>query len=490
MNKSLLLLFSACMLGSIAVGQQKKKSYKEVYQVEPGAVLQINTAHADIELDSWNKNQIEIRAEITLEGATEEEAQKYFKEHGLQISGNSNKVEVNSGNIFFWAAPEVWIQEDFDMPNVDFDFDFNELAPVFEQLAIPELVDSIMVAIPEMPPMPPMKFRNFDYNKYQKEGKEYLRKWQSEVEDSMDEDYRKKMEAWANKFAERAERLELRSKRYEERAAKLEKEVEKRAEEMEKRSEEMEKRLEKRTAELEKRAAERAKLAEARIQNRFDNASKKGNRFYFRTNGDTKKYKVKTTIRIKMPKSARLQMDVKHGEVKLVSAEDMKAKFSYARFLASRVDGANTKINAAYSPIRVEDWNAGELKANYAERVDLLRVGQLNMDTTSSNVFIDRLDQSSMLSQKLGTLEIKSISKNCKTLDISVEHGELYLSLPNHPLEVYLYANASECQVPKNQLKQTTNRSKDVFRGVLGGTKASNNLSIQSQYSTVVLAQK
>ena len=488
MNKSLLLLFNAFLLASTLVGQQKKKTYKEVYQVEPGAVLEINTAHADIELDSWGKNQIEIRAEITLEGASTEEAEKYFKEHGLQINGNSRRIEVRSQNAFFWAAPEVWTEGDFEIPDVAFDFDFNELAPVFEQLAIPEFVDSIMVAIPEMPPMPPMKFRNFDYEKYKKEGKEYLRKWQSEVEESMDEDYRKKMEAWADKFAKRAEKMELRSKLLEERAAQWEERVEKRAEEMEKRSEERAAVMEKRAKEMEKRAEEQAKLAEIKLQNRNKKGTA-GNRYLFRSNGDTKKYKVKTVIKIKMPKSAKLQMDVKHGEVKLVSVQNLKANFSYARFLASRIEGSNTEIRAAYSPIRVEDWNAGELKANYAERVDLLRVGQLNMDAIGSNVFIDRLDKSSMLSQRMGALEIKSISKNCKTLDISVEHGDLLVQLPSYPLEVYLYANASECEVPEGRLKLSSNRSKDIYRGVVGGSKASNNLSIQSQYSTVVLAQ-
>ena len=257
---------------------------------------------------------------------------------------------------------------------------------------------------------------------------------------------------------------------------------------MEKRVEERSELMEKRAEEMEKRAEERAKLAEARLRTRYNKATT-GNRFFFRSNGDTKKYKVKTIIKIKMPKSAKLQMDVKHGEVKLVSVEDLKANFSYARFLASRVDGDNTQIRAAYSPIRVDDWNAGELKANYAERVDLLRVGQLNMDAIGSNVFINRLDKSSMLSQRMGALEIKSIAKNCETLDISVEHGDLLVQLPSYPLEVYLYANASECEVPEGQLKLSSNRSKDVFRGVVGGSKASNNLSIQSQYSTVVLAQ-
>lgn len=480
MNKYLLSLFSVCIVGATAFAQQQKKTYKEVYKVDPEAVLELNTAHADIVLDSWSKNQIEISAEIVLEGASEEEAQAYFKEHGLDIQGNSAKVEINSRNAFLFNGANVWTTAP-ELSSFEFDFNFDELAPVFEQLAIPELVDSIMVAMPEMPPMPPVPVKTFDYDKYKKEGKAYLRKWQSEFEESLDKDYQKKMEEWAKRFEKQAKKAELRAKKMEERAAV----IEERAEKMEKRAEEIEKRAE----EMEKRAEKEIKRLYKTNGNLFTSPSS-SNRFFFRSNGDTKKYKVKTQIRIKMPKSVRLQLNVKHGEVKLASVQDMKANLSYAKLLASRVGGKDTYIKAAYSPIRVEHWNAGELKANYAERVDLLRVGQLTMDAISSNVFIDHLESSSLLTQQMGSLEIKTIGANCKTLDISTEHGELVVQLPAFPLEIYLYANASDCKVPDNQLKVTENRSKKVYRGAVGKGSPKNNLSIQSQYSTVVLAQQ
>ena len=480
MNKHLLSLFSVCILSTTGFAQQQKKTYKEVYKVDPEAVLELNTAHADIVLDSWNKNQIEISAEIVLEGASEEEAKAYFKEYGIDIQGNSAKVEINSRNNFFFSGPTVWTTAP-EFSNFEFDFNFDELAPVFEQLAIPELVDSIMVAMPEMPPMPPVPVKTFDYDKYKKEGKEYLRKWQSEFEESLDEDYQRKMEEWAKRFEKQAKKAELRAKKMEERAAL----IEERSEKMEKRAEEMEKRAE----EMEKRAEKEIKRLYKANGNLFT-TSPSSNRFFFRSNGDTKKYKVKTQIRIKMPKSVKLQLNVKHGEVKLASVQDMKANLSYAKLLASRVDGKDTYVKAAYSPIRVENWNAGELKANYAERVDLLRVGQLNMDAISSNVFIDRLESNSLLTQQMGALEIKTISADCKTLDISTEHGELLVQLPAFPMEVYLYANASDCEVPVNQLNVTENRSKKVYRGVVGKGSPKNNLSIQSQYSKVVLAKQ
>ena len=90
----------------------------------------------------------------------------------------------------------------------------------------------------------------------------------------------------------------------------------------------------------------------------------------------------------------------------------------------------------------------------------------------------------------MGALEIKTIGADCKTLDISTEHGELYVQVPGFPLEVYLYSNASDCKVPANQLNLTENRSKKVYRGVLGKGTPQNNLSIQSQYSSVVLARQ
>ena len=83
--------------------------------------------------------------------------------------------------------------------------------------------------------------------------------------------------------------------------------------------------------------------------------------FFLSADGEGKKYKVKKTIKIKMPNSVRLKMNVNHGEVKLAAtAKDVEASLRYASLLASTIEGKETSIQASYTPIVVQNWNLGQ----------------------------------------------------------------------------------------------------------------------------------
>ena len=82
-----------------------------------------------------------------------------------------------------------------------------------------------------------------------------------------------------------------------------------------------------------------------------------------------------------MPKSTKLKMNVRHGEVKLAeNTRNMDATLSYSRLLASTIDGEKTKIVASYSPVSVQRWNYGNLNLNFSEEVALKDVNILNLN--------------------------------------------------------------------------------------------------------------
>ena len=62
------------LVGAACYGQEKSKTYKETFNVDSDAELNLNTSHTDIEFETWNKNQVEITAVEEIEDATEEEA--------------------------------------------------------------------------------------------------------------------------------------------------------------------------------------------------------------------------------------------------------------------------------------------------------------------------------------------------------------------------------------------------------------------------------
>ncbi|MEO1013235.1 MAG: hypothetical protein AAFX53_18225 [Bacteroidota bacterium] len=174
-------------LGTLGLFAQKEtKTYTETFVVTDDTVLELDTSHADIQFETWSKNQVSIETTVSLEGATEDEVRAYFKNDPVTIMGNSKRITLrtnaqNAGHTVF--GPEGFVFNMPEIPSVEID------VPV-----IPDIdVESFVVEIPEIvefPPLPSAPFPNFDYETYEKEGEVYLKKWQKEFGESFDENYK------------------------------------------------------------------------------------------------------------------------------------------------------------------------------------------------------------------------------------------------------------------------------------------------------------
>ena len=104
-----------------------------------------------------------------------------------------------------------------------------------------------------------------------------------------------------------------------------------------------------------------------------------------------------------MPKSTKLKMNVRHGEVKLAeNTTNLKATLSYARLQATNIDGERTNIVASYSPVSVQTWGNGSLNTNYSDKIALKEVKFLNLSANSSDVTIERLINTASIKNNLG----------------------------------------------------------------------------------------
>lgn len=425
------LLLMAGVLGitSAAMAQQAK-TYKEDFKVNPDVVVELNTSHADIEFETWNKNEVVIEATIELEGASEEEARAFFEQDGVEILGNSKEVKIRTqADRWAWRFSEPM---DFHME------DFEIVIPEMPDIA--PMVDEIMVQIPEMtnlPPLPPMPPTSFDYEAYKKDGEKYMKEWQRKFEKEFDEKYRERFEAWGKEMEARA------------------REMESRAEEREAQRAEVRKELEKQRAELaEQREVIRDQARKAREQAREQEAqareeARQSRVFYMRGPEGDRNFSIKKTIKVKMPKGARLKLNVRHGEVKLAdNALNTKATLSYARLLATNIDGLATDIEARYTPVTVKYWKGGSLQADYSEQVSLSEVGQLKLQANSSDVTIDRLLQKATIDNRFGSVKIGAVAGDFTGMVISVENGELRCQLPRAAFGIEVSSRRSEVAYP------------------------------------------
>ncbi|MEJ2163837.1 MAG: hypothetical protein P8X60_11230, partial [Robiginitalea sp.] len=196
------------------------------------------------------------------------------------------------------------------------------------------------------------------------------------------------------------------------------------------------------------------------------------------------------TIKIKMPKGARVKLNVRHGEVKLANnALNTKATLSYARLLATNIDGRNTYIQARYTPVNVKRWNGGRLQADYSEGVQLDEVGELNLEANSSIVTIDRLLYEATINNRMGVLEIGSIAEDFRDMSVLVEYGEFKCNLPRSAYQIEVANDRSEVAYP-DFLSWSTSSNKGqikVQKGYNQQKDSGRSIVINAAYSDVSL---
>ncbi|MGB5236718.1 MAG: hypothetical protein WBN59_03725, partial [Flavobacteriaceae bacterium] len=325
-SKTLVASALFAVLGVTA--QTQKKTYSESFNVNDNTVINVNTSHTDIEFDTWNKNQVSVEAVIELEGATEEEAQRYFENNGIKILGNSSEIEISTKNTSSWG-PYVTGVPGYDE---EFVIEIPDVAPFFADIEIPDLPEMPEVAaLPPMPPLPPMEFGEFDYEEYQERGEAYLEEWSEQFRESFDEEWAEHMKEWGEQYEANMEEYREIQEEYSKEHEAMREERLKEQEEFRKEAEE----IRREAQQMQKEALKEGRKMQEEERRVHRNVIISGDKvkapkvYYYSTDGKSGKYKVKRTIKIKMPKSVKLNMNVRHGEVKLAeTTRDIKATLS------------------------------------------------------------------------------------------------------------------------------------------------------------------
>jgi hypothetical protein len=472
------LALALCLTTAGALAQKQTRNYREEFKIQPDAVIDINTSYADIQFETWDKNEVLVEGTIELEGATEEEARAYFDHSGIEILGNSKTVEIRTSGNRGWASITGLRTPGAKMviPNLDLVPDMESL---LRSLEIPE-----MPPMPEIPPLPPMPNFDFDYDAFQKDGEKYMKKWKKEFNKSFDKEFQDKMEAWGREYAERAE---VRRAEMEERRAAME---EQRAEMQEQRQQLREQAHEARQQAQEARQQALEEAREEREKMRFGirNADAP-NIFFHAEDGGSKSYKVKKTIRIRMPKSAILKMNVRHGEVKLAAnTRNIHATLSYARLHAPSIEGDQTEITASYSPVKVGQWKYGNLNTSFTDAVELDAVTDLKLKATSSEVRINKVLRNLISKNELGAIYVAAVDPNFRNVDIEVRNGEVTCVFPKTDFAVSAKNTYSDFTYPSAwTLKNTKNGPEIIYTGTAGKGASGRTFKLRSTYSSVVL---
>lgn len=527
--KNTIKILMLCLITTFGYAQKKLSKVSQSIKVNKDVVVDLRTSYVEIELETWNRDIVEVEAYIESSKLSDEELQRALKAWNLKVDGSGDKVIISSTG---GRSSSLFPGDDYSTLLNDLEFHLADLPDMPEMPpmpVLPELAEMpVMPKMPKMPKMPELpelpegvKSISFDYDRYQKDGEAYLAEWSKKYERKGGKELQESMEAWARKFAESGyqEKMEKWGEEYgkrfegkwakdmekwgekfgekfgkdmekwgEEFGEKFGKEWEEKMEawgerfgkEMEERAKVMEERgeaMEKRQAELKARASEIiSRQAERQGQLEERRASILSKHFEAGSNS-----KVKKVIKIKIPKKAKLKTNIRHGELKLASViYNMKGDISHSFLVAENIDGSDTSINVSYSPVVINNWDLGTLNLNFVDKAQIKNAKNLVLNSKSSNISIERLTDTGIIDGSFGDLTISNLTETFKNLNLILENSDALINLPkNIDYSMYFKGNRS-----KFNNKPTTQKT---IRNYPEGQNSNRTIIVNAKFSNLIM---
>lgn len=296
----LLILSFSLSLSSFA--QEFTKPIQE-FKVGSNTKIAIEASYAEIEIVEWSKNKVEVEGVMSIQGLSEDEAKAVFDSWDISAQADADNITIRSsssnyGNEYFF------INNDKYQGNVIVDI------PDVGAMVV-DIMDSLHFVLPEFENFPDFDFNMspnfqvygdslaFDYEEFEKNA-EYLEQWQEEHKEEM-------------------KRLKEELKDNQAVIAREQKQIQKEIKEIQREAME-EARLHAREAQMEARIAQKEAQREVREERArmIEKGVKVREYEVQRIMRDRQKIKIKKTLRIKVPRNAKLEMDVDYCKISTI----------------------------------------------------------------------------------------------------------------------------------------------------------------------------
>lgn len=296
------------LAGLISMGMtaQRFETPVQEYKVSSDAAISIEASYAEIEIEEWSKNKVEIKGLMDVQGLPQEEAESLFNSWDISTQATSNNIKIRSSSSNF-GNEYFFINSDKYLGNVLVDI------PEISGMVV-DILDSMHFVLPEFENFPDfdinmdanIQFNEdsiaFDYEEF-KNNSEYLKQWQVRNKEQLE---RLKQELKRNR-----EEL-LGQKEIQQEVIEAQKEVQKEMKQVQK---EMQEEMKQAQKEMKKEMYRAQLEAKTEIER---NASERENEVR-RIMNDRQKVKVKKTLVIKVPKNAKLEFDVDYCKISTIN---------------------------------------------------------------------------------------------------------------------------------------------------------------------------
>ncbi len=493
--KSIGFLIAAFLISSLQA-QKFDKKFSEKFKVNKDVVLAINASNADINVTTWNRNEVAINAVITVEGLSKAAAQKFLKNWEFEALGNKSKVQINANaNQFLHFGDN------------DFKFNFGDITIPEIDINIPELNFDITIPEFEMPEITIPEI-NIDFTEMFNNITEELDNHNFEEGDPQEFTYKSKGKKKAvviktkkewNKFKKSKDYKEMMSDIKEglEKAQKSLKNIDKKKiQDQLKKAKIQYQKIDKKKikdqikkAQLQYEKIDKVKMREAlakarkgieQMKIKMANSYRNGDNVIVIEDGKSKKkVKITRTITIKVPKNAKFDLNTRHSKVKLPKGK-ASGKVSYGSFNSDEINGGDLKIYYA-APVKVAALNASTLSLNNITDATIASVMNTKLTSNSSDLTIDKVNSNVDVISKFGELIISEVVTGLKnfTLDLNFSDATIDLKNLTEKLNVIKASNVSS---NKNVSKNfTLNRNFSL---------KSKNITVKGNQSKIIIKKQ
>jgi len=498
-------IVSVLLLLAISVQAQKfDKKITEKFKVNSDVIIEISANNTDVDIETWNKNEVSVEAVMEVEGVTEEEANKILKNWNFEALANKRKVEITSLSDDF----EFNFDFDFDFPDIEIhEIDMPNLSALSELSALSGLSElSVLAELPEMPELPEMEIDgiDFDYEMYKKDSsylKSYKAKVAKQVEKFKNSDWKKKLDSVRNSDEYKKNMAEFK-KATKEIANEMKelnnsKEFKNMMIESKRVAEEVRREMLQNKSEFKeqvKEAKEASKMAKEmikkmKLEGKFDSIKHGENVYFHYSNDKNSKIKIRKYFKIKVPKNATFDLNVRHGKLNVPnSTTKMSANLSYGNFIGGVFEGDN-ELKFSNSPVLINTINSGNITLKDVPNATFGTFSNANLFSNSSDVVIEVVGNDVALSQKFGSLEVLEIMPEFNNLNVILDYAKGTLNLSDASFNYNLNGKKSTIFI-KDVLNKTNNSKNNGvanFQGFFGNKSSLNKLFVTGVYSTVNL---
>ena len=364
-------LVAGFMITIMGYGQVITKKQQREFSVKEGVVIELDSKYTNVEFELTDSDRIVVDAIMQVEGLSQKEVDAYFKKWNLKVEKKNNKVVISSLLIDHFNSK---LQKHGYYKGYFLDKETLNVAKSEMQVAKENFTSSNTQ----------QRRGNeiFNFEAYIEKGNVYLKQWERENKEPIGK-------RWYNKTKEE------RKKMWKARKATQPK-------------------RENKPAIIEKTAfKKKSKLPNANVR------------------ALSKRAIINKTLKIKIPRKARLRIKARHGKV-VFSEEviNLHAELSYVLLQATKISGKETSIKGRHSNFEADQWNDGSLDVVFSGFTLIKEVKNMSLTSNASVVSIDKVTESIDAKGNFKMLSIDAFS-SIKYVNLNVKDSkQVWVKLP------------------------------------------------------------